>query len=180
MPSEFGLLGTGVTVAGFVTYYDRFLENAIANRNTSLEQQSTEATYFSRVETILNEDNSNLAANITNFFNGWSELSADPTSYAARSSLAIKGENLARTFNNLYNELNALQKELDNSVESEVAEINRLTAGNSRFEREDHCLRFHKRRRCRLCQSAGPASERAVGKDQCHVIRRSGSEDLQS
>jgi flagellar hook-associated protein 1 FlgK len=129
VPSEFGFVGTGVTVAGFVTYFDRFLENTIANRNTSLEQQSTSATYFSRIETILNENNSNLAAKITNFFNGWSELSADPTSYARRSSLAMKGENLARTFNNLYNELNALQKELDHGVEGVVAEINRLTAG---------------------------------------------------
>lgn len=129
VPSELGLIGTGVTVAGFVTYFDRFLENTIANRNTSLEEQSTSATYFSRIETILNENNSNLAANITNFFNGWSELSADPTSYARRSSLAMKGENLARTFNNLYNELNALQQELDNSIESEIGEINRLTAG---------------------------------------------------
>jgi flagellar hook-associated protein 1 FlgK len=129
VPSELGLIGTGVTVAGFVTYFDRFLENTIANRNTSLEQQSTSATYFSRIETILNENNSNLAANITDFFNGWSELSADPTSFARRSSLAMKGENLARTFNNLYNELNALQQELDNSIESEIGEINRLTAG---------------------------------------------------
>jgi flagellar hook-associated protein 1 len=129
VPSELGLIGTGVTVAGFVTYFDRFLENTIANRNTSLEEQSTSATYFSRVETILNENNSNLATNITNFFNGWSELSADPTSFARRSSLAMKGENLARTFNNLYNELNALQQELDNSIESEIGEINRLTAG---------------------------------------------------
>jgi flagellar hook-associated protein 1 FlgK len=129
VPSEFGLIGTGVTVAGFVTYFDRFLENTIANRNTSLEEQSTAATYFSRIETILNENNSNLAANITDFFNGWSELSADPTSFARRSSLAMKGENLARTINNLYNEINALQQELDNSLESEIGEINRLTAG---------------------------------------------------
>ena len=129
VPSEFGLLGTGVKVEGLITYYDKFLETAIANKNTDLEQQSAEATYFSRVETILNEDNSNLAANITEFFNAWQALSADPTSYAARSSVATKGENLSRTFNNLYNDLNALQKELDNSVESEVGEINRLTAG---------------------------------------------------
>lgn len=129
VPSEFGLLGTGVRVEGLITYYDKFLETAIANKKTDLEQQSAEATYFSRVETILNEDNSNLAANITEFFNAWQALSADPTSYATRSSVATKGENLSRTFNNLYNDLNALQKELDNDLESEIGEVNRLTAG---------------------------------------------------
>lgn len=128
VPAEFGLLGTGVTVAGFITYYDKFLETAIANRNTNLEQQNTEATYFSRVETILNEDNSHLATRITDFFNSWHDLSADPTNYARRSSVATKGENLARTINNLYNDLNTLQRELDNQVESELAEINRITS----------------------------------------------------
>jgi flagellar hook-associated protein 1 FlgK len=128
VPAEFGLLGTGVTVAGFMTYYDKFLETAIANRNTSLEQQNTEATYFSRVETILNEDNSHLAARITDFFNSWHDLSADPSNYARRSSVATKGENLARTINNLYNDLNTLQRELDSQIGSELAEVNRLTS----------------------------------------------------
>lgn len=129
VPAEFGLLGTGVRLAGLVTYYDRFLENAIANKNTDLQQQNTEATYFSRIEVILSEDSSHLAATITDFFNAWEALSTDPTSYAARTSLATRGENLSRTFRNVYNDLRGLQEELDKRVKSEVAEINRLSAG---------------------------------------------------
>ncbi len=129
VPAEFGLLGTGVRVAGLVTYYDKFLETSIANKNTDLQQQNAEAAYFSRIETVISEDNSNLAATITDFFNAWQALSADPTSYAARNDLVTKGENLSRIFNNLYNDLSNLQMEIDKSVEGEVGEVNRLSTG---------------------------------------------------
>lgn len=128
VPTDYGLLGNGVEIAGFVRYFDRFLEASIASRNTDLDQQKTEVTYFERIESILNEDSSRLAANITEFFNSWQELSADPTNLARRSSLATQGENLARTIKNLYGELTGLQRELDLQVREGVDEINGLTA----------------------------------------------------
>jgi len=128
IPTDYGLLGNGVEIAGFVRYFDRFLETSIASRNTDLQQQKTEVTYFERIESILNEDSSKLAANITAFFNSWQELSANPTNLASRSSLATQGENLARTFRNLYSELTGLQRELDLRVREELNEINGLTA----------------------------------------------------
>ena len=128
IPTDYGLLGNGVEIAGFVRYFDRFLEASIASRNTDLQEQKTEVTYFERIESILNEDSSQLAANVTKFFNSWQELSADPTNLARRSSLAAQGENLARTIHNLYNELTGLQRELDLQVQEEVDEINGLTA----------------------------------------------------
>lgn len=128
VPTDYGLLGNGVEIAGFVRYFDRFLEASIASRNTDLQQQKTEVAYFERIESILNEDSSKLAANITAFFNSWQELSADPTNLARRSSLATQGENLAGTFRNLYSELTGLQRELDLQLREEVDEINQLTA----------------------------------------------------
>ena len=128
IPTDYGLLGNGVEIAGFVRYFDRFLEASIASRNTDLQEQKTEVTYFERIESILNEDSSQLAANVTKFFNSWQELSADPTNLARRSSLAAQGENLARTIHNLYRELTGLQRELDLQVQEEVDEINGLTA----------------------------------------------------
>ena len=127
IPTDYGLLGNGVEIAGLVRYFDKFLETTIAQRNTDLQEQKTAVTYFERIESILNEDSSNLATNITEFFNSWQELSADPANLARRSSLVAKGTNLARTIRNLYAELNALQREIDQQVQGEVDEINRLT-----------------------------------------------------
>lgn len=128
IPTDFGLLGNGVEIGGFVRYFDKFLEATMAQRNTDLQEQKTTYTYFQRIESILSEDSSKLAANVTEFFNSWQELSADPANLARRSSLVAKGANLARTIRNIYTELNALQREIDQQVQGEVDEINRLTA----------------------------------------------------
>ena len=128
IPTDYGLLGNGVEIAGFVRYFDKFLETTIAQRNTDLQEQKTAVTYFERIESILNEDSSKLATNVTEFFNGWQELSADPANLARRSSLVAKGANLARTIRNIYAELNAIQRELDQQVQGEVDEINMLTS----------------------------------------------------
>ena len=128
IPTDYGLLGNGVEIAGFIRYFDKFLETSIAQRNTDLQEQKTSVTYFERIESILNEDSSRLATNVTEFFNSWQELSADPSNLARRTSLVAKGENLARTIRNIYSELNGLQRELDQQVQGEVDEINRLTA----------------------------------------------------
>lgn len=128
IPTDYGLLGNGVELAGFIRYFDRFLEASIAQRNTDLQEQKTAVAYFERIESILSEDSSKLATNITEFFNSWQELSADPANLARRSSLVAKGENLARTIRNVYAELSGLQRELDRQVQGEVDEINRLTA----------------------------------------------------
>ena len=128
IPTDYGLLGNGVEIAGLVRYFDKFLEATIAQRNTDLQEQKTAVAYFERIESILSEDSSNLATNVMEFFNGWHELSADPANLARRSNLAAKGANLARTIRNLYAELSGLQRELDQQVQREVDEINRLTA----------------------------------------------------
>ena len=128
IPTDYGLLGNGVEIAGLVRYFDKFLEATIAQRNTDLQEQKTAVAYFERIESILSEDSSNLATNVMEFFNGWHELSADPANLTRRSNLAAKGANLARTIRNLYAELSGLQRELDQQVQREVDEINRLTA----------------------------------------------------
>jgi flagellar hook-associated protein 1 len=124
--APWGLLGNGVMVAGFTRYYDKYLEQTIANRNTSLQQQSTTATYLERIEGILNEDNSNLGARILDFFNGWNELSNDPQNLVSRKNLIAKAQTLSTTFSNLYTELHSMQTELDNNVAKEIGDTNRI------------------------------------------------------
>lgn len=128
VPTDYGLLGNGVEIVGFIRYFDKFLETTIAQRNTDLQEQKTLVAYFERIESVVNEDSSKLATTVTEFFNSWQELSADPANLARRSSLVAKAENLARTIRNIYTELTGLQRELDQQVQGEVDEINRLTA----------------------------------------------------
>jgi flagellar hook-associated protein 1 FlgK len=125
-PSSVGVLGNGVVVERIVRYYDKYLEDVIAGKNGTLEEQKTAASYMDRLESIINEDNSKLSQNIVDFFNGWHELSTDPTSSTVRADIVAKGENLSRTIRNVYTELKNLQLEADNSIGQEVQDINRI------------------------------------------------------
>ncbi len=126
MPTATGLIGNGVVVTGIKRYCDKFLDSAIAGRNGTLQQQQTTQKYFERIQTILDDDNSNLTKNITDFFNGWQQLSTDPTSMSVRTTIVSSGQNLSDTIRNLYGQLKDVQYELDSGVEQEISDINRL------------------------------------------------------
>jgi flagellar hook-associated protein 1 FlgK len=122
-----GLLGNGVTLSGVTSYYDQFLEKSIAEKNSQLEGQEIYAQYLSRIESILNEDNSQLSTTISAFFNAWQDLSADPTSSAAKLTVASEGQSLSTVINNMYSDLMDLRDELNSTVESQIEEVNTIT-----------------------------------------------------
>ena len=107
-----------------MSHYDKYLEASVAKENNALEEQKTYAQYFRRIESILDENNSNLTANISAFFNTWQDLSADPLSVTSRSNVATSGVNLSTGIRNVYGELQDLQTETDNNLSKEVEIIN--------------------------------------------------------
>jgi flagellar hook-associated protein 1 len=122
--TDMGLLGNGVKVSVIMSHYDKYLEASVAKENNSLEEQKTYEQYLGRIESILDENNSNLTANISAFFNTWQDLSADPLSVTSRSNVAAAAANLSAGIRNIFGELQDLQTETDNNVSQEVGNIN--------------------------------------------------------
>lgn len=127
LPSAVGLIGNGVKVTEVRRFINKFLEDTITNKNTDLEFQKTAQQYLQQIEGILNEDNSQLTANLTAFFNAWQDLSTDPAGVSQRVALEQQGENLASSIRTVYSDLRTLQKEINNTVAQEVDSINRIT-----------------------------------------------------
>lgn len=127
-PTAAGMMGNGVTVKTIMRYYDSYLDTVIANKNSDLSEQKVNAKYLSRIESIFNEDNSQLSTNITNFFSAWHELAQDPTSDGARQTVASTGDNLATVIQSMYQDLTAIQGEVNEYVATDVDDINRLTS----------------------------------------------------
>lgn len=125
--SSGGLLGNGVLLSSITSYYDQYLEKAIAAKNSDLGGQEVYAQYLSRIESIVNEDNSQLSTTISAFFNAWQDLSTDPTSSAAKLTVGSEGQNLSTVINNMYTDLMNLRDELNSTVNSQIEEINAIT-----------------------------------------------------
>lgn len=122
--TEFGLVGNGVTVVSIMSHYDKYLESSLSKENTSFEEQKTYAQYFSRIESVLDENNTQLTSNLTAFFNAWQDLSVDPTSTTARLGVATSGANLTSGIRSMYSELKAMQNEVNEKIGQQVTDIN--------------------------------------------------------
>ena len=125
--SSAGLIGNGVTVAQVRRFVDNYLNDTIQKKNTDLQYQTTSAKYLQQMESVLNEDNSQLTTNLNGFFNAWQDLSTDPTSVSTRVTVEAQGENLADSISSVYGDLSGLQGEINSSVAQEVDNINRIT-----------------------------------------------------
>jgi flagellar hook-associated protein 1 FlgK len=125
--SCYGIMGNGVAVKTIRACYDQFLENSIGERNTGLEEQKVYKNYLDQIQTIFNEDNSQLSQNITDFFDAWQDLSTDPTSTATKQSVVSAGEDLSAVINSMYQDLATLQLDINTQVRSEIDEINAIT-----------------------------------------------------
>jgi flagellar hook-associated protein 1 len=128
IPTGAGLLGNGVTVETIKRYCNKFLDSAIAVKNSTLQQQKTMATYFEQIQSVLEESNLNLSKTITDFFNSWQDLSTDPTSTSVRTTIVTRGENVCDTVRNVYTSLKDMQATLNSSVGEEISNINSLVS----------------------------------------------------
>lgn len=124
--TAFGQLGNGVLVEKVKANYDKYLEASVAKQNNATKEWETYESYFGRIESVLSEENTNLTANITDFFNAWQSLAVDPTSTVARTNVALEGSNAALSIRNIYSELKNIQTELDNNVAQTVEDVNNI------------------------------------------------------
>ncbi|MEN6617409.1 MAG: flagellar hook-associated protein FlgK, partial [Syntrophorhabdus sp.] len=136
--NDYGLMGNGVTLERVMSHYDKFLEYSVARQYNALEEQKTYEKFFSRIESVLNEKNSQLTSNITAFFNAWQGLSADPMSLVARSDVAMRAVNLSEGVQNMYSELKMLQVEADDNVGNQITEINNLLASIAELNKKTY------------------------------------------
>lgn len=125
--SAYGIMGNGVAVKTIRACYDQFLENSIGERRTGLEEQKVYKNYLDQIETVFNEDNSQLSQNITDFFDAWQDLSTEPTSTATKQAVVSAGEDLSAVINSMYADLATLQLDINTQVRSEIDEINAIT-----------------------------------------------------
>lgn len=127
-PTSVGLMGDGVSVVQIKRYADENLQKAIASKNADVQQQQVYEQNLTQIQSVFNEDNSQISTNMTTFFNDWSTLSTDPTSTADKETVAADGKTLCTTFNSMYNDLVNLQASLNGSVNDQIDDVNTATS----------------------------------------------------
>jgi flagellar hook-associated protein 1 FlgK len=107
-----GSLGTGVTVEAYKRIRDSFLDLQYRAQSMQVGDQQTRSTQLDQVELALSEPGDNgIAAQLSQFWNGWADLSNSPDDVAARQALIDQGKNLAATFKTVDDQLTTVKSQ---------------------------------------------------------------------
>lgn len=127
--SSDGPIGTGVIDKGIVRTFDQFLNVHI---NEEIQQKGTwqaESESMQQVEIIFDEASGDgLSQHMSQFWNAWQDLSLNPSGYAERKTLTTSSADLASNFQEKYQYLNQIQKDMDNNIDAATDEINSLAS----------------------------------------------------
>ena len=119
-------LGTGVIVDGVKRQYDAFTEANLRNSTSDLASQEPMVNYTNRVIDVMGGQTTALSTALDQFFSSARDLSSDPASTVLRGSFVRDAEGLASRFGELSSQLDLVQSETDQAVQSAVSQINTL------------------------------------------------------
>lgn len=121
-------IGTGAR-AGLITRTNNpWLEKQIQREGTNLGYSDARADALSRVEQVYNEQaNKGLNQYMTDFFNGFREMSANPESLAGRSMVRESAVALTNDFKRVVGQLKDVQADLDHQITATIDEVNQMT-----------------------------------------------------
>ena len=127
MPGQLQI-GNGAR-AGLITRTNNpWLEKQIQREGTNLGYSDARADALARVEQVYNEQNNKgLNQYMTDFFNGFREMSANPESLAGRTMVREAGVALTNDFKRVVGQLKDVQEDLDHQITSTVDEVNQIT-----------------------------------------------------
>ena len=120
-------LGTGVIVDSVKRQYDAFVESNLRNTTSDLASQAPMVNYANRVVDVMGGPTMGLNTALDQFFSSARALSADTSSTVLRSSFVRDADGVAQRFGQLSGQLELIQNETQDSVDSIVNQMNTLT-----------------------------------------------------
>ncbi|MFP3911508.1 MAG: flagellar hook-associated protein FlgK [Desulfobacteraceae bacterium] len=120
-----GQMGTGVRAGGIERAYDRYLTQQISDETEIRGKWEAAKEGLERVELVFNEaSGSGLQESMGAFWNAWQDLANNPSGQTERQMLVGAAENMAYNFQQAYNDLAAVQDELNTNISQAVSQIN--------------------------------------------------------
>jgi len=131
------LLGTGVEIGGIQSAADKLLEDRLAEEKSDLAAYREEEVYLNILEAIFSEETeTSLSVLMSDFWNGWLDLSNNPAGSAERAILYQSGLLISDQFNALAGDLMEMETDLTREIEAAVTEVNTLTQAIAELNRE--------------------------------------------
>lgn len=132
-------LGTGVRIASIERAHDQFLFTQIMDEGDLTGSTEVKKEIFEQLEVLFNEGSGrSLNDALSSFFSSIHDLATNARGLSERVDLISKAEHLASTFNQTGNQLFTIQRNIDATIETEVAKINTLTTQIGKLNESIH------------------------------------------
>ena len=120
-------LGSGVGLDRIKRQYDAFVESNLRNTTSDLEAQGPMVSYANRVVDVMGSSTMGLNTAFDAFFASARNLSGDPASTVLRSGFIRDSQGVADRFGQLSSQLDLVQQQTQQDLESSINQINTLT-----------------------------------------------------
>jgi flagellar hook-associated protein 1 FlgK len=135
------LVGAGVTMEKVESVRDNILNLRIQQETSQQSSLNSYLDSMNQVQALFNEtQDSGLQSALSNFFNSFQSLSADPTNSSLRQAVINAGQNLAQAFNQTSQSLASIRSGLDQSVEQTVDQVNALADQIANLNQQIHAV----------------------------------------
>jgi flagellar hook-associated protein 1 len=119
-------LGAGVDVQSYTRVRDQFLDLQFRGQNTNLQDWTSRASGLDSAELSLAEPGDDgLNAQLSKFWNSWSDLAKSPSDPAAKQALVEQGNSLADTLAGVRSQMTAAQQ----AAQAQYDDISRPASG---------------------------------------------------
>ena len=123
-----GHIGSGVVISGITRIADDYVNDQLRDGNSILERYETTSEMLGQLELIYNEpSDTGLATQMTEVFNKWNYLAANPELATAKTMVVRQSETFVSTLNHMGNQMNTLAKDTERQIQQEVKNFNGLT-----------------------------------------------------
>jgi len=121
-------IGTGSFLTDITRVRDAYLDQQYRRETSQYEYWSGKEATLSLTEQFFNETSDySLSSDMSEFWSAWSDLANSPEESASRIVVREKAVSLTETFHNIDQQITALQKDLDNSVDATITKINTIS-----------------------------------------------------
>lgn len=125
----YGVMGTGVGVATVLRKRDVLLDDSFRSASTMSGDASLRRDLMGQIEAVFGEpSDAGMTNALDQFWNSWSDLSAQPNSLAARAVVQQRGRQLAQQFNQYDTQLTTLRRGNLERLDSTVSRVNALAS----------------------------------------------------
>jgi flagellar hook-associated protein 1 len=132
--SKWNGVGQGVDVAGTMRLHDAFLDMRAVQERSVLGGQLVAQQVLGRIEMGFGEPSDlGLAAQLSDFWAGWSDVANNPTDLAARSALLERASTLATNLRSTWNSLSALRTDLVGQMKAQADSVNEMARSIARL-----------------------------------------------